>query len=261
MNGTFKGWNPRNSNFGFIAPDGGGGDVFVHKTEIRTNATLSRGTRLTFDIVKTNSGMAAHNVSLVNSSALNSARTSNVFIAGGGLGEQVAAFAGNNSSEKDSLMESEEVEEYDTAGVDHELLKEIAAWKREARAEDGNRYFWHVREVDEIERGEKHYVIGRKGSGKTAISEYFIRLNRPGVFSEKLTFKNFPFNELYEQKNRKYTTPNQFITLWKYLIYSTICRLMIKNESVDITVREQLSELYENDFSLSRRVIPHAANS
>ncbi len=159
-----------------------------------------------------------------------------------------------NTSENDILMQSEEIEELDTKDVNVALLSEIANWKREAKSENNDQYFWHVREVDQIARGDKYFVIGRKGAGKTAICEYFNRQSKFDVFAEKLSFKNFPFNELYTQKNQKYTAPNEFISIWKYLIYSTVCRLMIKNENVDPGVREQLSKLYGDDAPLSRRI-------
>ncbi|MBI5430741.1 MAG: hypothetical protein HY938_09845 [Nitrosomonadales bacterium] len=134
------------------------------------------------------------------------------------------------------------------------LIQEIATWKREGKAEDNDRYFWHVKEVDQIARGDKYFVIGRKGAGKTALCEYFNRQKKYDVFAEKLSFKNFPFNELYSKKNQKYTAPNEYITLWKFLIYSTICRLMLKNEAVDVTVKNELSQLYDDNTSLSRRI-------
>jgi energy-coupling factor transporter ATP-binding protein EcfA2 len=155
---------------------------------------------------------------------------------------------------EDEVLVSEDIETLDTTGVKDALLREISTWKREAKAEDSSRYFWHVREVDEISQGQKYFVIGRKGSGKTAICEHFNGLVSHDVFAEKLSFKNFPFNELYTHKNQKYTNPNQFITIWKYLIYSTICRLMLKNESLNPDLREALSRLYDDKTSLSRRL-------
>lgn len=154
----------------------------------------------------------------------------------------------------DLTIVSEELEELDASHVDKILIQEIATWKREGKAEDNDRYFWHVKEVDQIARGDKYFVIGRKGAGKTALCEYFNRQKKYDVFAEKLSFKNFPFNELYSKKNQKYTAPNEYITLWKFLIYSTICRLMLKNEAVDVTVKNELSQLYDDNTSLSRRI-------
>ncbi len=154
----------------------------------------------------------------------------------------------------DEILESEDIEELDGSSVNHGLLDEIATWKREAKAEDNDRYFWHVKEVDQIAKGDKYFVIGRKGAGKTALCEYFNQQKKFDLFAEKLSFKNFPFNELYSKKNQSYTAPNEFITIWKYLIYSTICRLMLKNEAVNLRIRNELSQLYDDSTSLSRRL-------
>jgi hypothetical protein len=155
---------------------------------------------------------------------------------------------------RDEKLLSENVEQLDAKDVSMDVLREIAQWKREAKAEDNERYFWHVREADEISKGDKYFVIGRKGSGKTAICEYFNKQTGFDLFAEKLSFKSFPFNELYAQKNEKFTAPNQFITIWKYLIYSTVCRLMLRNQAVDGELRAELSRLYDDQTPLSRRI-------
>ena len=54
------------------------------------------------------------------------------------------------------------------------ILKAIAdTWHLEAKQENENLFFY-IDEVNSIKNGEKCYVIGRKGMGKTAISEFFI---------------------------------------------------------------------------------------
>lgn len=139
----------------------------------------------------------------------------------------------------------------------NETAKRIADnWKLDARFEDNARYFYNYEEVDQILNNNKCYVIGRKGAGKTAICEHILKLSGYDYFSEKLGFKNFPFNELYGLTNGKYTQPNQYITIWKYLIYSTVCRLMVSNENISEEVRAMLEKLYpKNDLKqLARRI-------
>ena len=99
-------------------------------------------------------------------------------------------------------------------------------WKLEAKQES-SQYFYFVNEVKDILEGRKNLVIGRKGEGKTAIAQYVYEQKEYNTFTEKLSFKNFPFNILYELSNSQYTHPNQYISIWKYLIYTTICKLMI----------------------------------
>ena len=136
-------------------------------------------------------------------------------------------------------------------------LKSIAEnWKLEAKLEINKDYFFSFDEVNQIIENKKYYVIGRKGSGKSSISEFILKKMNYEIFSEKLSFKNFPFNELYGLDNQKYTPPNQYITLWKYLIYSTVAKLMVKNENIDIDIRRKLSEIYSPDpiRSLARTI-------
>jgi hypothetical protein len=129
-----------------------------------------------------------------------------------------------------------------------ELLEEIEDWKLEAKLENSHRYFYYTKIVDRLSKGKKSYVIGRKGTGKTAISVYLSETSEFDTFAQKLTFKNFPFNSLYEITDSGYTSPNQYITLWKYLIYSTICKLLSTNESLDIESRDKLSLLFDHDL-------------
>ena len=156
---------------------------------------------------------------------------------------------------KQHEIETEELNELDSTAVAKELVREVEKWQLEAKFEDNERYFYHVKEVSQIEDGDKSYVVGRKGSGKTAISEYLARMSRHDVFSEKLSFKTFPFNELYSLANDGYTAPNQYITLWKYVIYSSICRSMARNEKIDGEVKKELEELFGIDrLTLKRRI-------
>ena len=61
--GTVK-WFNETKGFGFIAPEGGGEDCFVHQTAIRAEGfrTLHEGDRVEFDVVKGKKGPAAENV-------------------------------------------------------------------------------------------------------------------------------------------------------------------------------------------------------
>lgn len=48
--GFCTGWKEERG-FGFVRPDHGGGDVFVHRRHITNALWLSQGQRVTFDIV------------------------------------------------------------------------------------------------------------------------------------------------------------------------------------------------------------------
>ncbi len=58
-------WYDEVKGFGFVAPDSGGGDVFVHVSALGSGLTeLSEGDRVTYDVVEGDKGPNARNVQL-----------------------------------------------------------------------------------------------------------------------------------------------------------------------------------------------------
>ena len=64
MQGTVK-WFDNSKGFGFISPENGGKDVFVHHTAIQGEGykSLNEGDRVQFDVVRGPKGDQASNVS------------------------------------------------------------------------------------------------------------------------------------------------------------------------------------------------------
>lgn len=62
-------WYDEVKGFGFVAPDGGGDDVFVHVSALGRGLTeLAEGARVTYDVVEGDKGPNARNVQLVGGS-------------------------------------------------------------------------------------------------------------------------------------------------------------------------------------------------
>lgn len=128
-----------------------------------------------------------------------------------------------------------------------EWLKAISDWKLEAADEDSSRYFYGMPGVASVQSGESSYVIGRKGSGKTAVAEHVRGLVGPTTFVRSLSFKNFPFNELYKLQDNRFTNPSQYTTIWKYIIYAAICDMMSENTNIDPSISHELAEHFSID--------------
>lgn len=134
---------------------------------------------------------------------------------------------------------------------DLSFLGEVANWSKEAKDEDTTRYFYHFSDVNSITSGRKNYVIGRKGTGKTAIAEYIREKEGDKSFSRLLSFKNFPFNLLYSYGDSDFVSTNQFITIWEYVIYNCICDLMSKNKCINFDARDKLARIFNFDIELA----------
>jgi CspA family cold shock protein len=61
-NGTVKFFND-SKGFGFITPDDGGKDVFVHANELN-GSTITEGDKVSYDVEEGKKGLNAVNVSL-----------------------------------------------------------------------------------------------------------------------------------------------------------------------------------------------------
>ena len=131
----------------------------------------------------------------------------------------------------------------------------VQGWNVEGKLEDP-KYFYSYESVEKILQNKKCYVIGRKGSGKSAICQHIYSLSDYNVFTSRLSFKNFPFNLMYEMEDRQFRHPNQYIKIWQYIIYSSILKMMAKNYSIDEKIREVLERIYKPsvEHSLSREI-------
>jgi len=220
--------------FGFIIVDNSTSEIYVHKSGLIHE--IEENDRVAFDEAQGKKGIMAINVRIID-------------------------FEGVELSSEEILdLRSQSCsEEYNNGFNSIDILRSIAEnWKLEAKLETQKNYFYHLDEINSILNNSKYYIIGRKGSGKSSISEYLLGIKNYNTFSDKLSFKNFPFNELYSLDNQKYTPPNQYITLWKYLIYSTVAKLMVKNERIDSEVRNKLGEIYSPDRTKTlARTISH----
>ncbi len=136
------------------------------------------------------------------------------------------------------------------------VLQELERWRLEAREEDSLHYFLTTPELSQILDGDACYVIGRKGCGKTAIAEHIRSAKAYNIFVNSLSFKNFPFNDIYQHSDDRFSKPSQYITFWKYIIYSAVCTSMAESQAIESNAASALRSHFKVDFdkALSRSV-------
>ncbi len=126
--------------------------------------------------------------------------------------------------------------------ADNGCLKAVASWKLEERGEENARYFFEIPQIAGLYSGESCFVIGRKGSGKTAIAEHILNMRDYRTFPQPLSFRNFPFNILAQFEQEGFSTSSRYTNIWKYITYMAMLQTFAKNESISPELRALIEE-------------------
>lgn len=100
------------------------------------------------------------------------------------------------------------------ARLDRERIKTvIARWDQEAKIDKGE--FIPIDAYQDVYSGNKTFVLGRKGVGKTAIAKQLLKAN--GVVGGLYAFSEFPFAEIYKLRNEAFPA-TKYRQIWSILI-------------------------------------------
>lgn len=100
---------------------------------------------------------------------------------------------------------------------------------------DLGKYFLRIPEYEDLKNGKYRYIIGRKGTGKTAIIEQLkneVSANYSS-FYKYLSLKNFPIQTLRNLKDRSLGDKSQFVPIWTFLIITELCKLVVQDQSAE----------------------------
>ena len=103
----------------------------------------------------------------------------------------------------------------------------------EAKGDTGlGKYFLKIPEYEDLKNSKYRYIIGRKGTGKTAIIEQLT--NEVSIdskcFHKYLSLKNFPIQTLRGLKDKSQGDKSQFVPIWTFLIITELCKLVVNDE-------------------------------
>ena len=126
--GIVKWFNGR-KGYGFIEPEDGGNDVFVHVTALKDSGIkfLNEGDKVSYELTENRGRMAAGNLTLDGESSTESADTDD---------DQVEESAAEESSEEEVAEEEEAEEEADEEEADEEESEESDESDEEAEELD-----------------------------------------------------------------------------------------------------------------------------
>lgn len=135
-----------------------------------------------------------------------------------------------------------------------------------------DRYFVEFPGYEGIIKGHKRFIVGRKGTGKSAILQK-LRLqakNSPTIFSCDISLRDFPLNDFKALGDRGLQDKAKYVSAWKFLLLTEIASLVIQDNSIEnvdeinslkkflndnfpegISVTETISKLRQNENKIA----------
>lgn len=101
-----------------------------------------------------------------------------------------------------------------------------------------DRYFVEFPGYDKILAGKKRYIVGRKGTGKSAILQQ-LRLQAvsdPTSFYSDISLRDFPLNDFKALGDRSLQDKSKYVSAWKFLILTEIARLITHDNSIEASL-------------------------
>jgi len=114
-------------------------------------------------------------------------------------------------------------------------------------------YFLKTDAVDEIESGGKLVVIGRKGSGKTALAKYFDESNKDSL-SSAISLRSYPWNLHADRRNLGASEIESYVSSWRYFIAIKATSLLLEKKGMKLNSDAQRAAykfLYDNYGGIS----------
>ncbi len=108
-------------------------------------------------------------------------------------------------------------------------LRKLASFGDVAAEDDSVlRYFLSTNAVERIQQDKAFLVLGRKGSGKTAIVRFFTESPQQG-FSRPLNLRGYPWNVHASRVDCGASDAEAYVASWRYLISVEMASLALKH--------------------------------
>lgn len=129
-----------------------------------------------------------------------------------------------------------------------------------------DRYFLDDGYWNKIVNDSTFYVIGRKGTGKSAIYRMIREQGiKNGDLIENRDFGDFPFEKLLTLSDDNFSMPNQYQSIWKNLILNLfsvmIARIPENNNPYAVQIAQYVEECMGNVVELHRELVNYIKKS
>lgn len=95
-------------------------------------------------------------------------------------------------------------------------------------------YFLDQGYWNKIVEEKTFFIIGRKGTGKSAIYNWiYNRQFEKAILISNLSFRSFPFEKLLRLSDDDFTRPNQYQSIWKYIILSEFAKQIVLDQQYE----------------------------
>ncbi|WP_270834673.1 P-loop ATPase, Sll1717 family [Faecalibacterium prausnitzii] len=123
------------------------------------------------------------------------------------------------------------------------------------------RYFVEFPGFNNVLTGKKRFIVGRKGTGKTAILQK-IRLQdakNPTIFSVDIALRDFPLNDFRSLGDRSLQDKSKYVAAWKFILLTELAGMIIKDESIERTpytdaLRDFMNRNFPNGISVTNTI-------
>lgn len=113
------------------------------------------------------------------------------------------------------------------------------------------KYFVEFPGYEDILTGEKRYIIGRKGTGKSAILQK-LRLQAqadPTSFAMDVSLRDFPLTDFKSIGDRSLQDKSKYVSAWKFLLLTELANLVMQDNSAqDMGGLEPLRRFLADNF-------------
>lgn len=112
-------------------------------------------------------------------------------------------------------------------------------------------YFVEFPEYKDIINGNKRYIIGRKGTGKSAILQKIRLMSNedPLAFYEDVSLRDFPFADFKNMEDKSLANKSKYIVAWKILLLLSYINMILRDASVtDVRMKDELQNFITENF-------------